>query len=165
MSGSAEFSLCGRYRYLLRRTWDPERAGVLFVMLNPSTADATNDDATIRRCVGFARDWGYGGISVANMFAFRATDPRELLSARMRGIDTIGPSNDATLLLAGLDASVIVVAWGNHAGALPYRAEAVISLLRKVARAGDLYCLGLTEQGHPRHPLRLARTTRLQVFP
>jgi hypothetical protein len=74
----AEFSDCGTYRYALWRTWNALQPGVLFVGLNPSTADATTDDPTIRRCIGFAKRWGYGGITMANVFAYRATDPREM---------------------------------------------------------------------------------------
>lgn len=79
MIKSAIISECGKYRYSLSRIWDENKANVLFIMLNPSTADGDVDDPTIRRCIGFAKSWGYGGIYVGNLFAYRATDPKELL--------------------------------------------------------------------------------------
>ena len=87
---SADFSACGTYRYALRRIWLPAAPQVLFIGLNPSTADEKSDDPTIRRCLGFARSWGYGGLIVANLFAYRATAPSALREAR----DPIGPLND-----------------------------------------------------------------------
>jgi hypothetical protein len=115
---------------------------VLFVMLNPSTADASRDDPTIRRCVGFAKAWGFGALSVANLFALRSTDPSVLLSAQ----DPVGPDNDAMILELARKASLVVAAWGAHKVAAR-RAAAVQSLLPKAV------CLGLTSSGQPRHPL------------
>lgn len=90
MTGGAHLSACGAYRYALRRTWDPARPAALFVGLNPSTADAERDDPTTRRCVRFARDWGFGGLLVGNLFAYRATRPRDLRAAA----EPVGPEND-----------------------------------------------------------------------
>lgn len=73
---SADFSACGTYRYALRKIWLPAAPQVLFIGLNPSTADEKSDDPTIRRCLGFARSWGYGGLIVANLFAYRTTAPQ-----------------------------------------------------------------------------------------
>lgn len=140
----------GEYRYLLWRSWRPAEPHALFVMLNPSTADATEDDPTIRRCVAFARDWGHGGLVVANLFSLRATDPREL-----RGhIDPIGPRTDETLRRAAKTAGVVVAAWGCG-GHLLHRNLAVARLLRGIA---PLHHLRLTKHGDPSHPLYLPKS-------
>ena len=148
MTGGAAFSRDGRYRYRLWRRWDLSRPAIAFCMLNPSTADARRDDPTIRRCIGFARDWGYGGIEVVNIFALRATDPRALRSAR----DPVGPRNDAFMLRAAAR-SPLVIAWGVH-GALRDRESAALKLLGARSR---LLALGRTRSGAPRHPLYLRR--------
>src|SRR5438128_11131670 len=109
--GGATFSRDRRYRYRLWRRWDRSRAVVAFVMLSPSTADAMHDDPTIRRCVGFARAWGCGGVDVVNLFALRATDPRALRKAA----DPIGPANERHLRRAVRAAGLVVLAWGAHA--------------------------------------------------
>jgi hypothetical protein len=149
VASSAVISTCGTYRYELRRTWNSLQPTVGWIMLNPSSADATRDDATIRRCVAFARAWGYGGITVRNLFALRATDPREL----RRHPDPVGPNNDWHLLHgAHVEDAVTVCAWGAH-GAYLGRADAV---LKRMARHGlTLHHLGLTKAGQPRHPLYL----------
>lgn len=139
--GAAVLSGCGRYRYLLTRRWADDPA-VTFVMLNPSTADATTDDPTIRRCIGFAKSWGYGSLNVVNLFAFRATDPRDLLAAT----DPVGPRNDAFLHDY---LPVSVAAWGAHKLAVA-RARQV---MQAFAGRPLLWCLGVTKDGHPRHPL------------
>ena len=99
-----------RYRYRLSRTWDPTGPVVAFVMLNPSTADAEVLDPTVRRCVGFARGWGFGSLEVVNLFAFRATDPRDLL----RAAAPVGAANDRAILDAASAADRVVVAWGTR---------------------------------------------------
>src|SRR5580765_5070589 len=109
MIGGATISPDGKYRYLLSREYEDGMFGtVLFVMLNPSTADATKDDATIRRCVGFTKRWGYSTLEVVNLFAFRATHPRDLWKAD----DPVGPDNDVTISDAVRRAQLIVAAWG-----------------------------------------------------
>ena len=140
---STVFSPCGRYRYRLSRAWLLGEGTVLFVMLNPSTADAEMDDPTIRRCMGFARRWGFQGLVVGNLFAWRATDPRELC----RVADPIGPDNDHHLKAMSGNADAVIAAWGEW-GALRGRNEHVTGLL-----GGVVEHLGLTKQGHPRHPL------------
>jgi len=143
-------SFDGPYRYLLWRRW-AEAASVLFVMLNPSTADAQRDDPTIRRCIGFARAWGFGGVEVVNLFAWRATDPREL----RRAADPIGPANDRAITLAAARSHAILAAWGVH-GALLDRDRQVTALL-----AGSrVRCLAHTGNGAPRHPLYDRATAR-----
>lgn len=154
---AAVFSEDRRYRYLLRRRVGDSSGRVLFIMLNPSRADETRNDATIRRCIGFARDWGYGRLEVVNLFALMSTDPRALLKAD----DPIGPGNDAAIQAALKVADTVVLAWGNHALDHEERAAAVIEMARKAARP---HCLGLTVRGAPRHPLRLARTATLEPF-
>ncbi len=144
---TATLSDCGMYRYRLGRTWDPSEPGVCFVMLNPSTADASIDDPTIRRCIGFARRFGAGWLSVVNLFAFRATDPRALLNAAY----PIGPDNDRYIVEAADDCAMVVCAWGAH-GAIGGRADAVRDLLAPRV----MYALGTTKDGHPRHPLYVA---------
>lgn len=145
---SAEISPCGKYRYHLRREWDLDLPKVAFVMLNPSTADASEDDATIRRCIGFAKAWGYGGIDVVNLFAFRATDPKELKTAR----NAIGPDNDAYVLSTVRLADKVICAWGAN-GDLFGRADRVTKILRDADV--DLWCLEKTAKGMPKHPVRL----------
>ena len=150
MVRSAEFSPCGRYRYALRRQWGETGAGeVCFILLNPSTADALVDDPTVRRCIGFARDWGYGGLRIGNLFAFRATDPKRLLAQD----DPVGEGNDAALMALVAGAALRVAAWGVH-GAHLGRGDAVRRLLP------GLRVLKLTRQGAPGHPLYLPRTAR-----
>lgn len=142
---SAEVSECGRYRYWLRRSWQTGGNGkaVCFVMLNPSKADAMIDDPTVVRCMNFTRSWGYSIMYVVNLFAFRATDPRELKTAD----DPVGPRGDVELA-ACRTADLVIAAWGPK-GTLLGRDKAALRLL-----AGKpLHCLRLTKYGHPQHPL------------
>ncbi|MDQ3934691.1 MAG: DUF1643 domain-containing protein [Actinomycetota bacterium] len=156
---AADLSDCGTYRYALWRTWDPLKEAVLFVGLNPSTADAERDDPTIRKCVKFARSWGYGEIVMCNLFAFRATDPRELAKASARhGVDVVGPENEDYLGDQAEQAALVVAAWGNNPAALN-RAPLVLPLL-----GPDVRCLGTTQDGHPRHPLYVRGETRPQPY-
>jgi hypothetical protein len=149
MTRGARFSRDRRYRYRLWRRWDASRPVVAFCMLNPSTADESSDDPTIRRCIGFARTWGYGGLDVVNLFALRATDPRELRLSR----DPIGGLNDAYLIDAAARSAAMVIAWGAH-GVFRSRGAAALELL---SPRGRLLALGWTDSGEPRHPLYLRR--------
>lgn len=149
MKREATFSTCQQYRYSLLREWSATQSKVLFVGLNPSTADAELDDPTIRRCIGFAKAWGFGGLSMGNLFAYRSTDPKGLLAAS----DPVGPDNDSALLQLAQAASLVVAAWGNH-GALMNRAEQVKSL------CGQLSILKLNRSGQPAHPLYLKSDLR-----
>jgi hypothetical protein len=146
--GSAVLSDCERYRYLLGREWADGPTAV-FVMLNPSTADALTDDPTIRRCIGYAQAWGCGGLMVANLYAWRATDPDELWAAD----DPVGPENDAHLYAAAQVAAdsggPLVGAWGANAKA--DRIAAVLNL----PGMDRLTALAVTKAGQPRHPLYL----------
>lgn len=125
----------------------------MFVGLNPSTADETLDDPTIRRCVGFAKDWGYSGLCMTNLFAFRATDPAKMLAAP----DPVGPDNDKVLQELAQNAGVVVAAWGTH-GAHLKRDAHVRSLLPR------LHCLWLTKAGFPGHPLYLPKNLTPQPY-
>ena len=150
----AVISPCGAYRYKLTRFWDrPDVPGwVNFVMLNPSTADANLDDPTIRRCVGFAKSWGYGGLVVTNLFAFRATDPAALKTAP----DPVGPDNDAMITAVASGAALVVCGWGNHgAGG---RSAHVLGLI--CAAGATPYALRLTGLKQPTHPLYLPAACR-----
>lgn len=149
---SAVFSPCRRWRYSLERIWQPELGLVQFIGLNPSTADETEDDPTIRRCIGFSRDWGYGGIVMSNIFAFRATDPKLMKAAT----DPIGPENDKWILAQYDKCEITVAAWGLH-GEFRGRGEIVAEMLRY-----DLRHLGKTKHGQPRHPLYLRRSEPLR---
>ena len=145
---SAIISECGCYRYLLTRPADsmaPMKSTVLFVMLNPGTADAALDDATIRRCRSFARRWDCNGIAVANLYALRSTDPGRLWLHP----DPVGPDNDMYLRRLAREYGDVVCAWGSNA-----RPERVASVAKTLAGAGArLWCLGTTKDGSPRHPL------------
>lgn len=151
MNRSAVISRDGLYRYALRRVWDASKPTVLFIGLNPSTADHRDDDPTLRRCMRFAMAWGFGQVAVANLFAFRTPSPRALRRAR----DPIGPLNDAWLrrLIGG--AEKVVAAWGNH-GSYLARDRAVLAMLERPK------CLGVTGRGFPTHPLYIRATTKLR---
>lgn len=145
----ADIDPTGAYRYDLRRSWgEPGFKVVNFIMLNPSTADASIDDPTIRRCVGFAKSWGYGGLVVTNLFAFRATDPRELLDAD----DSIGPLNDAYIARWAGGSDAVVCAWGSNAR-VKFRAPEVLHDIRKAGKVP--MAIRMTKDGHPSHPLYL----------
>lgn len=142
---TAVLSACGTYRYELRRQWGPAPL-CAWVLLNPSTADAEVDDPTIRRCVGFARSWGAGGIVVVNLFALRSRDPAQL----GRHADPVGPLNESSWQQAAAAAPVVVCAWGAHPMA---KAAAPALLVALQARGADVRCLGTTKSDAPRHPL------------
>ena len=123
------------------------------MMLNPSTASALRNDPTVERCERRARSWGYGGFRVTNLFAWRATDPRNLKATP----DPVGPENDAHLLRGTRWADRVFAAWGVH-GSHRDRASEVLAELH--GRGTALYHLGLTRDGHPRHPLYVAYSTK-----
>ena len=140
------FSGDRKYRYRLTRVWDKTKPIVAFVMLNPSTANEEADDPTIRRCIAFARAWGYGGIHVVNLYALVSTDPEKLLSEP----DSIGGVTDDYLEMAAFTTSKVIVAWGNHGADNQRRVDSVIKIL---TRFQDIYCLGKNQNGQPKHPL------------
>lgn len=155
MIKGAVLSDCGRYRYLLERHWDGAGEAVGFLMLNPSTADAFEDDPTIRRCIGFAKSWGYKSLYVANLFAYRATDPSELTALTVE--TAAGPDRDWFLQRMGMQCRVVVAGWG---ASLPKYADRGF-LVRTCDQTTDslgapeVHCLGTTRSGQPRHPLYL----------
>lgn len=146
----ALYSPCETYRYGLGRQWEAQRPPVLFVMLNPSTATELRNDPTIERCERRARAMGFGGVMIANLFAFRATQPADL----KRAADPVGPLNDAVVQQWHALSGKTVAAWGVH-GAHLNRAETFTDLL-----PGPLFHLGLTKAGHPRHPLYVSYTIK-----
>lgn len=148
METGACFDVSGIYRYSLWRIWDKSAPKLVFIMLNPSTADAQINDPTIRRCLGFAQAWGYGCLEVVNLFGLRTPNPQTLRQVP----DPVGDQCDAYIQTAAQRADQIILAWGNW-GKLSGRDQAVIKLLA----AYKLHCLGLNQSGQPRHPLYLKR--------
>lgn len=155
---SAYFDETGQYRYLLERMWDADLPCVAFVGLNPSTADGTKDDATIRKCVTFAKSLGFGRLWMVNLFAFRATQPAAMM--RLVG-DPIGKDNDSWLLNVASKANKVVMAYGKD-GIYLGRDYAVIKLLKNSSIT--LYCLGTNKNKTPKHPLYLKGDTALQKY-
>lgn len=156
----ADISPDGIYRYGLLRRWSKaEFSFATFVMLNPSTADGTQDDPTIRRCIGFAKSWGLGGLHVLNLYALRSTDPKGLWKVS----DPVGPENDRHLTSHAMAACnsgwPLVAAWG--ANAKPDRVEHVLRLPGMLS----LSALGVTKAGAPRHPLYLRADAALSPWP
>ena len=157
MYATANISSCGRYRYDLSRTWDTAKPAVLFVGLNPSTANESIDDPTIRRLIGYAQQWGYGRLLVGNLFALRSPTPTSLFSAP----NPVGnPANDAALLRLTGQAELIVAAWGND-GVYLNRSHDVQDLLKSY----PLHCLKKNKSGEPSHPLYLKKILRPIPFP
>lgn len=144
------------YRYMLSRRWGDEYTPyVLVIGLNPSTADHEKDDPTIRRCVQFAKDWGMNTLFMANLFAYRATNP-----VHMKQVDEpIGPDNDKVLVTLAGKADLVVAAWGRH-GSFKQRDIAVLDLLSE----SHVECLGVNIDGSPKHPLYLPKTSRLRPY-
>ncbi len=148
-ASDAVFSDDRIYRYALWRWWDVDKDFALFIGLNPSTADETQDDPTIRRCKRFSADWGFGGYVMANIFAYRATDTKVMLSYP----EPIGPDNDAWIDALAVHADIVVTAWGAH-GQHMNRGHDVLQ------RLPEAYHLGLTQSGQPKHPLYLRADTK-----
>ena len=161
---SAEVSEDRRYRYRLYRSWG-DGPFVVFLMFNPSTADAEVDDPTIRKCMGFARQWGFNGISVVNLFAFRSTDPKAI--GRMLYSEAVGTDNDRAILTTCATAGEVVLAWGcgSHMKGHGDRPKRVLRLIRETYPNLRIACLGRSKDGHPRHPLMLPYSTAKEPFP
>jgi hypothetical protein len=156
---TATFSPCGLYRYELRRVWRPKARAMVFIGLNPSTADESTDDPTIRRILGFADDWGYGALVMLNAFAFRSTDPKALHARAARRREVIGPENDEIIrrTFEQHRRTRLVMGWGAN-GTLLERGRDLARLALSVHRRPE--CFGLTQNGEPKHPLYLAASTR-----
>lgn len=151
----ASFSECGLYRYHLWRMWDEAKPRMCIIGLNPSTADETVDDHTIRKCTRFATREGCGALDMVNLFAFRATEPRVMFADPA----PIGDENDEILSSISYDTPMVVVAWGVH-GTYIERDKAVWDWLRYRRPL----CFGVTKHGHPKHPLYLSAKTPLVAY-
>lgn len=156
---TAVLSADRQYRYRLERRW-ADGPSVAFIMLNPSTADESADDPTIRRCIGFAKQWGYGALIVGNLFAFRATDPAKMLAAA----EPIGPENDGWLERIALEVGMghLTCGWGVH-GQSRGRGDAVVAMLQAMGHFPK--ALALTRSGQPGHPLYLKAGLEPFVLP
>lgn len=142
------------HRYVLWRRWGFETNRICtFVGLNPSTADETQDDPTIRRCIRFSKEWGFDAYVMLNAYGFRATDPRDMKAA----VDPVGPENDRYIAAVAAVSDCVVAAWGTHC-----RAERQTEICRLMQR--DVYCLGRTKAGFPKHPLYLRADTERELF-
>ncbi|MEB3200397.1 MAG: DUF1643 domain-containing protein [Synechococcaceae cyanobacterium] len=149
-SSSARFSACGAYRWWLLRQWAPGRPRLLFIGLNPSSADARREDPTLRRLVGFADRWGFGSLEVVNLFSAVAVAPDRLRQLA----DPVGRRTDAWIARrAGACAvQAIWLGWGRRGG-FRQRDQRILALLNRLGRGEDLRVVGLTATGQPRHPL------------
>jgi hypothetical protein len=137
------------YRYRLWREWSPLKPTVAFLMLNPSTADEHVLDPTLRRCLGFAQVWGYGRMEIINLFALRATNPKQLYTHPYPE----GPENDSWISLVASRAEQVVCGWGTHG---EYRDRATCVALQLIENGVPMFCLGTTKGGMPKHPLYLS---------
>lgn|SRR5262245_12423624 len=157
MLKGARLSPCRRYRLALWRQWDPALPTVVFCGLNPSTADENDDDATIRRELGFARDWGFGRLVKVNAYGWRDTDPKKMLAAE----DPIGPGNLSEVIYWATNAPLFVACWGNN-----IRERHAYMLCKLVRQTGaTIHVLRLTQRGNPEHTLRLPRKLRPVTWP
>lgn len=153
IKGDAVFSADKKYRYCLSRYWNNQLPEILFIMLNPNKADEILNDPSIRRCIGYAKDWGFGSMSVVNLFARRAPYPDKLFEKR----NPVGNENDKYILKKASASSIILLAWGNY-GSYAKRSEKVLGLLRSSRE--KLYYLKKTKMGEPGHPLYLRRSLK-----
>jgi hypothetical protein len=154
----AVYSDCEIWRYTLTRIWAPHGPRALFIMLNPSTATEVQNDPTVERCERRARALGFGAFRVTNIFAYRATDPRVMRAAA----DPVGPGNDAAILDSLPWADAVICAWGTH-GAHLDRGPRVEAMLRASGR--PLLALGVTQAGHPQHPLYIGYDRQPVAWP
>lgn len=165
MIRDAVISPCGQYRERLTRIWDPNLPRLVWIMLNPSTADGLVDDPTVRKCIGFAMRWGYGSIEIVNLFTIRATDPRKLRQPDDEPPQSwqayiLGPNRDAAIRRAVATADAVCVAWGAH----PEADWAGGHLLDGDLLPARVLCIGRTKHGAPRHPLMAAYTDAPEVL-
>ena len=155
MHKDAHFSEDRKYRYALWRIWDESKSCAMFIGLNPSTADEEKNDPTVSRCQNWAREWDYGGLCMANIFAYRATKPRDL----KRRDNPVGRATDRWIRKLADQAGIIVAVWGNH-GRYRDRANEVLELLSDKT----IYCLEKTGEGQPRHPLGVKKKVTPQLY-
>lgn len=151
-AGPAVFSDCRTYRYTLTRMWDEKMPSLMVIGLNPSTADESALDPTLRRVRAFAKREGYGGFIMTNLFAFRATRPKDMRAAD----DPVGPANSLWLEHLAVTHLNVLCAWGNLGG-FRDRDRTVMGILNaaneRYGRDMSIMCLGTTMTGHPKHPL------------
>jgi hypothetical protein len=150
MNKTAVLSHDNIYRYQLSRIWDEEKPKILFIMLNPSTADEFVEDPTIRRIVTYAKDWGYGGVYVGNLYAFRSTDPKGLKSIA----DPVGPENITHIQTLISVVDKVIYAWGNE--------EKEPDWLKKMVDTP--YCIEISKKGISKHPLYLKKCLIPQIY-
>ena len=150
---NAVFSSCRKYRYSLTRSWNSADGYVLFIGLNPSIADEMVDDPTLKRCINFAKDWGYGGLIMVNLFAYMATYPSELKKATL----PIGKENNKHILNGYQKSQLTVIAWGND-GYLLGRDKEVLAIIE------NPMCLNINKSGQPAHPLYQKKSQELINF-
>lgn len=150
----AEISDDGQYRYRLYREWDAQKPTLAFLMLNPSTADGSEDDPTIRRCINYAKDWGFGRLEVANLFALRSPDPDQLTEHP----NPVGPENNEYVENVCYQADKVIAAWGANGGLMD-RGPMVTEMVDEI-----LYALDTTKDGHPVHPLYQPADAVPEVF-
>ena len=150
----ATFSADRKYRYVLDRVWDQSGKLVTFIMLNPSIADEVVDDPTIKRCITFAKEWGYGRLRVVNLYTYRSTDPKDLEQVD----DPVGHDNDDAIRAAVGEAELVVCAWGNNVSLVDKGQSRIQEVLEMIRQHGETpYRLGsLTVKCNPRHPLYLS---------
>lgn len=161
MERAAKISWCGQYRFLLTRVWDVGAERVCIIMLNPSTADAFADDATIRALIRLLKELGYGGMETVNLFAYRATKPSELIAADARRFDVVGPLNDWYITGAMSRCPMVVCAWGANKFVVQSKRGVEVT---KLIETRSLWCFGKTKAGAPRHPLYLKTGTALEIY-
>jgi len=150
----------GQFRYSLIRKWGKSQK-LLFVLLNPSTATAEDDDPTIERCIDYAIKWGYSNLEVVNLFAYRLTDSNRLVDVEG---DIIGSENDKYLKKALLRADTVVLAWGEK-GKIQNRGKQVLRIITKMLNNKEVYCLRILKGGHPQHPLYVDSMAKPIVYP
>ena len=150
---SAVFSPCRKYRYSLTRSWNSAEGYVLFIGLNPSIADEIIDDPTLIRCINFAKDWGYGGLIMVNLFAYMSTHPKDLKKAKL----PIGKNNNKHILKNHQKSQLTVAAWGND-GQFLERGKEVLKIIN------NPMCLNINKSGQPAHPLYQKKDQELINF-
>ena len=158
LESKASFSEDRRFRYRLYRRWAELGPEILFICLNPSTADEDHDDPTVRRCVNFARDWGFRAMWLGNLFALVTTDPAKLYKPVIYEVfDPVGRGNDLALKMMAARCAKAVYAWGNH-GHIANRGRLVADMIIIA------WCFGINKTGEPKHPLYLPRNAQLMIF-
>ena len=159
-NAGAVFSPCQQYRYQLWRRISRAKRSILWLMLNPSTADHEQLDPTVTRCYRYSQQWRYGHFLVANIFAFRATAPKDMYAAK----DPVGPANNEAILQYAEQANLIMLGWGNH-GCHLQRSKDVLTLLRSAGYSQKLHCLKINNSGEPCHPLYLRADLKPIAYP